>query len=61
MLIRDSYICQNDFEKCVQYIFMSLQVTYLEAELRSVQRKLANKDAEISRQERELHKLKVLL
>ena len=36
-------------------------VTVLEAEMRSMQRKLASRDAEITRQERELNKLKSVL
>merc|ERR1739844_505814 len=37
------------------------EVTYLEAELRSSQRKYANKDAECSQKDREIHKLKSVL
>ena len=37
----------------------STNVSYLEAEIRSLQRKLQVKDQEIAKQERELHKLRV--
>lgn len=37
----------------------STNVSYLEAEVRSLQRKLQMKDSEIARQDRELNKLKV--
>lgn len=38
----------------------STNVSYLEAEIRTLQRKLQMKDAEIAKQERELHKLRVM-
>ena len=38
----------------------STNVSYLEAEVRSLQRKLQMKDSEIARQDRELNKLKVI-
>ena len=37
----------------------STNVSFLEAEIRTLQRKLQMKDAEIAKQERELHKLRV--
>ena len=37
----------------------STNVSYLEAEIRSLQRKCQVKDQEIAKQERELHKLRV--
>ena len=37
----------------------STNVSYLEAEIRTLQRKCQVKDAEIAKQERELHKLRV--
>ena len=37
----------------------STNVSYLEAEIRSLQRKCEVKDQEIAKQERELHKLRV--
>ena len=39
----------------------STNASYLEAEIRTLQRKLQMKDAEIAKQERELHKLRVRL
>ena len=35
------------------------EVNFLEDEIKNLQRKLTKKDAELSKQERELHKLKV--
>ena len=40
-------------------LFPATLVTGLEAEIRTLQRKLARRDNEILRQERELHKLRV--
>ena len=37
----------------------STNVSFLEAEIRTLQRKMQVKDAEIAKQERELHKLRV--
>ena len=49
------------YEKFLHFTFLILanENTILEAEVRTLQRKLARRDNEILKQERELHKLRV--